>query len=139
MQPVSEIGGYTVIAADEFEFTAPSKGDQRRGVMRLSPLLRECRANVWRMPPSTQGRRHRETTQEEIFVCLEGAAMLLLGDPPEAVELAEGTIAIVGTSTPVQMANRGAVDAVVLIVGAPATTGDAEYLPDASAGLLSDA
>jgi len=117
-----------VIRPDELEFTPPSKGDQSRGVMRLSEFLRQCRANVWRMPPSSQGRRHRETTQEEIFVALEGTATLLLGDPAVAVELPRGSLALAPPQTPVQLANTSDQDAVVLIVGSPATIGDAEYL-----------
>jgi uncharacterized cupin superfamily protein len=124
--------GYSVIAPDEFEFTAPSKGDQTRGVMRLSELLDHSRGNIWRMPASSRGRRHRESTQEEIFVCLEGTATLLLGEPASAVEFPRGAIAIVKPHTAVQLATQSDVDAIVLIVGAPPTTGDADYLPDAS-------
>jgi quercetin dioxygenase-like cupin family protein len=121
-------GGYTVIRPGDFEFTPPSKGDQTRRVMRLSELLDQSRANIWKMPPSTRGRRHREKTQEEIFVSLQGAATLLLGEPPISVELTPGSIALVKPGTPVQLANDGGEDAVVLIVGAPPTVGDAEYL-----------
>ena len=99
--------------------------------MRLSEFLARSRANVWRMPPSSQGRRHRETTQEEIFVALEGTATLLVGEPAVAIELPRGSLAIVKPQTPVQLANSGEQDAVVLIVGSPATIDDAEYLPDA--------
>jgi hemoglobin len=120
---------YTVILPDALEFTPPSQGDQRRGVMRLSALLEQSRANIWRMPPASRGRRHRETVQEEIFVSLEGTATLLLGEPPTAVELPRGAIAIVRPGTPVQLANLGTSDATTLIVGAPPTVGDAEYLP----------
>jgi uncharacterized cupin superfamily protein len=100
--------------------------------MRLSELLEQCRANIWRMPPSSHGRRHRETTQEEIFVVLDGTATLLLGEPAVAVDLPRGSLALVRPQTPVQLANSGEHDAVVLIVGSPATIGDAEYLPDAT-------
>lgn len=126
------MGDYTVIRPDELEFTPPSRGDQARGVMRLSELLENSRANIWRMPPSSRGRRHRERMQEEIFVCLDGAATLLLGEPATPVELPRAAIAIVPPGTPVQLANPGDADAVVLIVGAPPSVGDAEYLPDAS-------
>jgi hypothetical protein len=125
-------GEYFVIRPDEFEFTPPSKGDQTRGVMRLSEFLDQSRANIWRMPASSQGRRHRETTQEEIFVSLKGTAILLLGEPAVAVELPRGSLALVKPQTPVQLANGGEEDAIVLIVGAPATIGDAEYLPDST-------
>jgi mannose-6-phosphate isomerase-like protein (cupin superfamily) len=128
---VRRVSGCVVIRPEELEFTPPSKGDQRRGVMRLSEFLEQSRANIWRMPPSSRGRRHRETTQEEVFVALEGTATLLLGEPAVAVELPRGSLALVRPQTPVQLANVGEHDAVVLIVGSPATIGDAEYLPDA--------
>ena len=96
--------------------------------MRLSELLDHTRANIWKMPPASRGRRHRETTQEEIFVALEGTATLLLGEPAAPVELTPGSVALVKPGTPVQLANDGTEDAVVLIVGAPPTVGDAEYL-----------
>jgi uncharacterized cupin superfamily protein len=121
---------YTVIRPEEFDFTSPTKGDQDRGVMRLSELLDHSRANIWRMPPESRGRRHRETTQEEIFVSIQGTATLLLGEPPHAVELPTRAIAIVRPHTPVQLVNQSEADAIVLIVGAPATVGDAEYLAD---------
>jgi mannose-6-phosphate isomerase-like protein (cupin superfamily) len=127
---VGDRSDYTIIRPDECEFTPPSKGDQRRGVMRLSGLLGHSRANIWRMPPSSKGRRHRESVQEEIFVALSGTTTLLLGDPTTPVELMRGAIAIVRPRTPVQLANLGDADAVVLIVGAPPTVGDAEYLLD---------
>jgi uncharacterized cupin superfamily protein len=129
---VGSAGGYTIIRPDAFEFTPPSKGDQSRGVMRLSELLDQSRANIWRMPPASKGRRHRESVQEEIFVPLEGTMTLFLGDPATSVELPSGAIAIVRPGTPVQLANFSHADTVVLIVGAPATVGDAEYLPDAA-------
>jgi quercetin dioxygenase-like cupin family protein len=84
------------------------------------------------MPPSSKGRRHRETTQEEIFVSIAGTATLQLGDPPSAVELPKGAIAIVKPRTPVQLVNDSDREAIVLIVGAPPTIDDAEYFPDAS-------
>ena len=120
--------GYTIIRPEEFDFTPPSQGDQSRGVMRLSELLAQSRANIWKMPPSSRGRRHRERTQEEIFVSLEGTATLLLGEPAVPVELTRGSLAVVKAGTPIQLANDGVEDAVVLIVGAPPTAGDAEYL-----------
>ena len=76
------MAGYRVFRRDEMEFTPPSAGDQRRTLLRLSPYLTTTRANIWRMPPGTRGRRHRETIQEELFVALEGTMTLLLGEPP---------------------------------------------------------
>ena len=48
------------------------------------------------------------------------------------MKLPLGAIAIVKPQTPVQLVNGSEREAIVLIVGAPATIDDAEYLPDAS-------
>jgi len=122
------VPGYRTFLSDEFEFTPPSRGDQRRGVLRLSDALESARANVWLLPAGSRGRRHREVVQEELFVVLEGTATLLLGEPGEPVELPQGSIAVVQRLTPLQLLNDGDEDAVVLIVGAPPVQGKAEYL-----------
>jgi uncharacterized cupin superfamily protein len=125
--------GYTVLRLDELEWSKPSAGDQRRGIARLSDHLDHMRANVWRLPPGTSGRRHAERLQEEIFVVLEGTATMALGDPPRRVELPAGSAVIVKPGTPVQQRNDSARDAVILAIGAPREEpGNAEYLPDAT-------
>jgi uncharacterized cupin superfamily protein len=121
---------YTIFRSDERDWSPPSGGDQTRGIVRLSDAMSQMRANVWRLPPGARGRRHAERVQEELFVVLEGTATLALGDPPEMRELPAGSIAAVQPGTAIQMRNEGADDAVVLIVGAPPETGQAEYLPD---------
>jgi uncharacterized cupin superfamily protein len=123
--------GYTVFHRSELEFGTPSAGDQRRGIVRLSEAMSEMRANLWRLPPGSRGRRHAERVQEEVFVVLDGTATLALGDPAERVELASGSIAVVEPGTAIQVLNDGAVDARVLIVGAPPVGGEADYLADA--------
>src|SRR3954465_15556763 len=100
------------------EFTPPSRGDQTRRLQRLSDALTTTRANIWRMPPGSRGRRHRETDQEELFVALEGTMVLLLGEPPRKVEAPAGSVVILPVGTPVQMVNEGDEESVVLIVGA---------------------
>ena len=79
--------GYTVFRPDELEFHAAQRGDKRRSLAALSEALHTMRANIWRLPPGVRGSRHLEHVQEEMFVVLEGTATLLLGDPPERVEL----------------------------------------------------
>jgi uncharacterized cupin superfamily protein len=88
------------------------------------------RANVWRLPPGTSGRRHAERVQEEIFVVLEGTATLALGDPPQRVELPAGSAVIVEPGTALQQRNESARDTVILAIGAPREEpGNADYLP----------
>jgi uncharacterized cupin superfamily protein len=125
--------GYTVLRLSELEWSAPSAGDQSRRIARLSDHLTHMRANIWRLPPGTSGRRHAERVQEEIFVVLEGTATMALGDPPRRVELAAGSAVIVEPGTPVQQRNESARDAVILALGAPREEpGNADYLTDAT-------
>jgi mannose-6-phosphate isomerase-like protein (cupin superfamily) len=123
------VAGFHVFRRDEMEFTPSSTGDQTRGLQRLSPVLTATRANVWLMPPGSRGRRHRETDQEELFVALEGTAMLLLGEPPEKVEVPSGSVVVVPVGTPVQLVNEGDEHSLVRIVGAPPTGHPGEHLP----------
>ena len=122
--------GYTIIRPDERQLQVAQRGDQRRSLAPLSGALHTMRANIWRLPPGVRGGRHIEHAQEEMFVVLEGTATLLVGDPPERVELPCGSIAIVETDTGQQLRNESDAEAVVLIVGAPPEQGKAEHLPD---------
>ena len=122
--------GYTIFRADESEFQAAQRGDQRRSLAPLSGALHTMRANIWRLPAGARGGRHIEHAQEEMFVVLEGTATLLVGDPPERVELPRGSVAVVETETGQQLRNDSDAEAVVLIVGAPPQQGKAEHLPD---------
>jgi uncharacterized cupin superfamily protein len=122
--------GYTIFRPEEREYQPPQRGDQRRSLAPLSDALHTMRANIWRLPPGVRGTRHLERVQEEMFVVLEGTATLLLGEPPERVELPCGSVAVVETETALQLRNEGDAEMVVLIVGAPPEQGRAEYLPD---------
>jgi uncharacterized cupin superfamily protein len=121
---------FTVFRPDERTFQTPQRGDQRRGLAPLSGALHNMRANIWRLPPGVRGARHLERVQEEMFIVLEGTATLLLGDPPERVELPHGAVAVVETETILQLRNESDAETVVLIVGAPAEQGKSEHLPD---------
>jgi uncharacterized cupin superfamily protein len=122
--------GYTIFRPGESEFQAALRGDKRRSRASLSEALHAMRANIWRLPPGVRGSHHIEHVQEEMFVVLEGTATLLLGDPPQRVELPRGTVAVVETGTAQQMRNESDSETVVLIVGAPPEQGQAEHLPD---------
>ena len=122
--------GYTIFRPDEIEFRAPQRGDQGRGIVPISEALQNMRANIWRLPPGARGARHLEHVQNEIFVVLEGTATLMLGDPPERIELPRGSVVAVETETALQLRNESAEEITVLIVGAPPVQGKADYLPD---------
>lgn len=124
--------GYTVLRLDEVEWSTPSAGDQTRGIVRLSDALRHMRANIWRQPPGSRGRRHFEKVQEEVFVVLAGTATLFLDDPAERVEVGPGSVVLLEPGTAVQLGNDGSEDAVILALGAPPEPDAGEYLPDAN-------
>jgi uncharacterized cupin superfamily protein len=123
--------GFTIFPADEREWSTPSGGDQTRGIVRLSDAMTQMRANVWRLPPGSSGRRHVERVQEEVFVVLDGTATLALGEPADPVELPAGSVAVVEAGTALQVRNESEAEATILIVGAPPVEGKADYLPDA--------
>lgn len=121
--------GWTVIPAEKLEWADRGDGSDR-SLARLSDTLTNMRSNVWRYGPGARGRRHAERVQEEMFVVLTGAPSMLLGDPPEQVELSQGSVVVVQPGTPLQIRNESDTDATLLIVGAPPVTGDADYFPD---------
>ena len=92
--------------------------------------LGKSRARLWRYSAGAKGRRHRDPVQEEVFVVLEGSMTAYLGDPPERVELATGTVLAVQPGTPLQLRNESAADARLFIYGAPPEHGETEFLPD---------
>ena len=92
--------------------------------------LTQSRARIWRYPPHTRGRRHADHGQEEVFVVLEGTLTMLLGDPPERIDVPAQSVVTVSTGTALQMRNEGDEDVVVFAYGAPPVTGQAEFLDD---------
>src|SRR5215831_18853772 len=75
--------------------------------------ITESRARMWRLPPGARGRRHAEGAQEEIFYVVSGTLTMLLGDPPERVDVEAGGIVAVQPGTAIQQHNTGEVEAVV--------------------------
>jgi mannose-6-phosphate isomerase-like protein (cupin superfamily) len=95
--------------------------------------ISESRARMWRLLPGARGRRHAEGAQEEVFYVVSGTLTMLLGDPPERVDVESGGIVAVTPGTGIQMHNTGDVDAVVFAYGAPPVTGQVDYLDDIEA------
>ena len=110
--------GHAVFRQDEVEFSDRGDGSGRT-LSALSDRLTHTRARFWRYPPGAVGRRHAEDVQEELFVVLEGRGAMLLGDPPERVELPQGSVCAVQPGTMLQVVNDSDEDVVLLIVGAP--------------------
>ena len=121
--------GYTIFHADELEWTPRSAGDPRL-VAQLSEALTKSRANLFRYPPGSVGRRHIDPVQEEVFVILDGTLTVHLGegDAPERHELARGSVLVVQPGTALQLSNRGDGDLRLFIYGAPPERGEATFL-----------
>jgi mannose-6-phosphate isomerase-like protein (cupin superfamily) len=92
--------------------------------------LQASRARLWRYPPRTRGRRHREHAQEEVFLVLRGTLTIMLGDPPERVVLPAESVVAIEPGTALQLRNETDEELVVFAYGAPPETGKAEILDD---------
>jgi mannose-6-phosphate isomerase-like protein (cupin superfamily) len=121
--------GFTIFLPDELDFE-PRGEDDPRSVARLSDALSASRANLWRYPPGTRGRRHRDLGQEEVFVVLDGTLTVDLGDPPERHDVPRGGVLVVERGTILQLRNRRDEEVVLFIYGAPPETGKTEYFED---------
>jgi mannose-6-phosphate isomerase-like protein (cupin superfamily) len=121
---------FTIFPPDELAFE-PRGDDDPRSVARLSDALAYSRANVWRYPPGTRGRRHRDLGQEEVFVVLDGTLTVDLGDPPERHEVPRGGVVAVERGTILQLRNAASEELVMFSYGAPPETGKSEFFEDA--------
>jgi len=121
--------GYTIFHAAELDWQ-PRAEDDPRSVAQLSDAMTKSRANFWRYPPGSVGRRHSDPIQEEVFVVLDGTLTVHLGEDhaPERYELARGSVLIVQPGTPLQLSNRGDEELRLFIVGAPPERGQATFL-----------
>jgi len=125
---------YTVLHAGDlaWEERPPiGKGSVRHSAdLTTATGITESRARMWRLLPGARGRRHAEQAQEEVFLVVSGTLTMLLGDPPERVDVPAGGIVAVKPGTGIQMHNTGDADVIVFAYGAPPVTGQVEYLDD---------
>lgn len=126
--------GFSVIPHDELSWEErPYREDEPPRLaadLTIAANLEQSRARLWRFPPNTRGRRHREGVQEEVFLVVSGTLTMLLGEPPERFDLAPRSIVSVAPGTPLQVRNETDEEAVVFVYGAPPVTGQAEILDD---------
>ncbi len=126
--------GYHWISADDLEYAErPARpGEGARHVADLTDAvhLQRSRARLWRYPPHSTGRRHADHAQEEVFVVVSGRLTMLLGDEPERVDLATGSVVAVQPMTPLQMRNESAEELVVFVYGAPPVQEGADFLDE---------
>jgi mannose-6-phosphate isomerase-like protein (cupin superfamily) len=117
---------YTIFRRDELEWV-PRGDDDPRTIARLSDSMTRSRANLWRYPPGSKGRRHLDHVQEEVFVVLDGTLTVDLGEPPERHEVPRGGVLVVQPGTILQLRNAGEDELVLFIYGAPPEQGGGEF------------
>jgi mannose-6-phosphate isomerase-like protein (cupin superfamily) len=125
--------GYHVAHADahEYELWPAVEGDTPRRTLDLTAVLSltHSRARLWRLAAHTRSFRHRDLVQEEVFAVLAGTLTVLVGDPPERVDLSTGSVLAVEPATALQLRNESDDEVVVLAYGAPPDD-DVEFLED---------
>ena len=108
----------------------PGQEPRRAADITTAAALRQSRARLWRYPPHSTGRRHRDHAQEEVFVVVSGTLTMLLGDAGERVDLGPGSVVAVEPMTPLQMRNETDEELVCFVYGAPPVQEGADMLDD---------
>jgi mannose-6-phosphate isomerase-like protein (cupin superfamily) len=125
---------YHVVHADELSYedrpNIEGEAPRQAADITKSAQLQSSRARVWRYPPHTRGRRHQDHAQEEVFVVISGRLTMLLGEPPEGVDLPPTSVVAVEPMTPLQVRNEGDEELVLFIYGAPPEQAGADFLDD---------
>jgi mannose-6-phosphate isomerase-like protein (cupin superfamily) len=125
---------YHVTRGDEHSYEErpylEEQAPRRATDLTSSAELKQSRARIWRYPPNTRGRRHADHVQEEVFVVLSGTLTMLLGEPPERVDLSPESVVAVEPHTPLQIRNEGDEELVLFIYGAPPEQGGADFFDD---------
>ena len=116
----------------DFEERPPKEGEEARSTADLTAALglEQSRAKLWRYPPHSTGRRHRDHVQEEVFVVVSGTLTALLGDEPERVDLGPGGVVRVAPMTALQLRNESDDELVFFAYGAPPLQEGADFLDD---------
>lgn len=117
----------------EFDEREPREGEERGRLaadLTTKLELTSSRARLWRYPPHTTGRRHADRAQEEVFVVISGTLTMLLGDPPERVDVGPGGVVAVEPGTPLQARNESHGELVLYVYGAPPEQAGADFFDD---------
>ena len=126
--------GYSWANPDDIEYEErpPKPGEEARRTADLTTALglEQSRARLWRYPPHSTGRRHRDHVQEEVFVVVSGTLTMLLGDEPERIDLGPGGVVRVEPMTALQLWNESDEELVCFIYGAPPVQEGADFLDD---------
>jgi mannose-6-phosphate isomerase-like protein (cupin superfamily) len=125
---------YHVVGGDEHEYEerpyVEGQPPRLAADVTTSAQLQQSRGRIWRYPPRTRGRRHADRVQEEVFVVLSGTLTMLLGDPPERVDLPAQSVVAVEPMTPLQARNESDEELVLYVYGAPPEQAGADFLDD---------
>jgi mannose-6-phosphate isomerase-like protein (cupin superfamily) len=125
---------YDVVRSDTaaFEERPGHEGQEPRlaADVTVPANLTDSRARFWRYPAHTRGRRHIDHGQEEVFLCVRGTLTMLLGEPPQRVDLNPGDLVAVHRDTPMQARNEADEEVLFFAYGAPPVTGHAEFVDD---------
>jgi mannose-6-phosphate isomerase-like protein (cupin superfamily) len=125
---------YDVVHADgiEWDERPGHEGQEPRHTASITDAahMTESRARMWTYPAHTRGRRHLDPDQEEVFVPLRGTLTMLVGEPPERVDVEPGGAIVVHKSTPMQARNETGEEILFFAYGAPPQHGNAEFLDD---------
>jgi len=123
---------FDVVHAADLEWEereAPAGEEPRRhAVVTDTARLTQSRARMWRYPARTQGRRHVDPDQEEVFVPLRGTLTLLLEDPPQRVDVEPGGLVAVHPGTAMQARNETDEEILFFAYGSPPVTGNAKFI-----------
>ena len=122
--------GYTVFHAGELDWQPRREGDPRLAAA-LSDAMTQSRANLFRYPPGSVGRRHIDPIQEEVFVVMEGTLTIHMGeggDRRASTSSRKGSVLVVQPGTALQLSNRHEDELRLFIVGAPPERGETTFL-----------
>jgi mannose-6-phosphate isomerase-like protein (cupin superfamily) len=126
--------GYHIARGDEhrYEERPNVEGEAPRLAADVTTTaeLKHSRARIWRYPPHTRGRRHADRAQEEVFLVVSGTLTMLLGEPPDRVDLPPMSVVAVEPGTPLQVRNESDEELVLFIYGAPPEQAGADFLDD---------
>jgi mannose-6-phosphate isomerase-like protein (cupin superfamily) len=127
--------GYHLADASKLEWEDRPPGAEGQAPRRAADVttaaeLKQSRGRVWRYPVGTRGRRHADKAQEEVFVVISGALTMLLGDPPERIDVGPESVVAVEPGTPLQVRNEGGEELVLYIYGAPPDQEGADFFDD---------
>ena len=127
--------GYGVADATKLEWeerAAAVEGQRPRQAADVTTAadLKHSRGRLWRYPAGSRGRRHADHVQEEVFVVLSGRLTMLLGDPPERVDVGPHSVVAVQPKTPLQVRNESDEELLLFIYGAPTEQDGADFFDD---------